>query len=73
MSDWFKKEEVEQPDHSFDIDAMRITNKLIDVKQEGNFLVAVTEYGVRFRQRLPANKIIDKKGDRWILKDRVAA
>lgn len=73
MSDWVKKEEAVEPDHSFDIDAMQITNKLASVHQEGNYLVGVTEFGVKFRQRLPANKIIDKKGDRWILKDRVAA
>lgn len=62
-----------QPEHTTNLDALPVTKNLIDVHQEGNYLVAMTELGVRFRQRIPVNKILTKEGDNFRLKDRVAA
>jgi len=62
-----------QPEHTTDLDALPVTKKLIEVHQEGNYLVGLTELGVRFRQRIPVNKILTKEGDDFRLKDRVAA
>ncbi len=62
-----------QPEHTTDLDALPVTKKLIEVHQEGNYLVGLTELGVRFRQRIPVNKILTKEGEDFRLKDRVAA
>lgn len=52
---------------TFDIDSMPLTTNLISAIQEGNFLVGVTDTGVRFRQRIPQGKMLSKneKGE-WI-------
>ncbi len=62
-----------QPEHTTDLDALPVTKKLIEVHQEGNYLVGLTELGVRFRQRIPVNKILTKEGEDFRLKDRVVA
>ena len=64
-----EKELTETPEHTFDISAMPLTNKLVDVHQDGNFLVGTTEHGVKFRQRIPANKILVKVGEEYKLQD----
>lgn len=48
-----------------DTDLFPITNKLKGLHQEGNYLVGVTELGVRFKQHIPADKILtqDEKGN----------
>lgn len=51
-------QEQQKPEYEFDINAMQLTNKLNDVHQEGNFLVGVTETGVRFRQRIKPGQIL---------------
>lgn len=63
-------ENKEEPEYQFDLSTMQLASKLNEVHQEGNFLVGTTEFGVKFRHRLPAGKMIDKNenGD-WILKD----
>lgn len=49
----------------FDVDAMELTNSLREVHQEGNYLVGVTEKGVKFRHRVPAGKVLsqNEKGE----------
>jgi hypothetical protein len=48
-----------------DTDAFPMTNKLKNLHQEGNYLVGVTELGVRFKQHIPVDKILtqDEKGN----------
>lgn len=64
-------EEVKQDDHEFNVDSIQLTNKIIDAFQEGNWLVATTEHGIRFRQHIPQGKRLNKKGDRYVLEDQV--
>lgn len=71
MSDWVKREDIQQPEATFNIDAIQLTNKLIDAHQEGNFIVGTTEHGVRFRQHIPASKLLNKVDGRFVLQERV--
>lgn len=68
-----KPENNEPEEQTFDIDAMPVTNQLQDLHQEGNFLVGLTDLGVRFRQRIPADKILTKEGGEFKLKTREVA
>lgn len=53
------------------IDESRITKNLIDVHQEGNYIVGTTEFGTRFRQRIPQGKILNKVEGEFVLQDMV--
>jgi hypothetical protein len=67
------QQEQNKPEYTFDFDRMPLTKNLIDLHQEGNYLIGITERGVKFRQHIPANKLLTKEGDQWRLIDRVAA
>lgn len=74
MSDWVKKDWInkeEALEATFNVDAIPVTKNLIDVHQEGNYLVGVSETGVRFRQHIPANKLLNKVDGRYVLQERV--
>lgn len=62
--------EEEQPEAQFNIDEIELATSLHDARQDGNYLVGMTEKGVRFRHRIPAGKMLSKndKGD-FILVD----
>lgn len=60
-------------EHEFDIDAMPLTKNIIDLHQEGNWLVGITEHGIRFRQHIKPGKVLNKRGDKFVLEDRVVA
>ncbi|MBK6562047.1 hypothetical protein [Candidatus Amarobacter glycogenicus] len=64
------KKPYNKPEYTFDIDKMGITNKLTDLRQEGNYLIGLTEAGIRFRQHIPVGKALTKEGDKFVLKDR---
>lgn len=51
--------------HQFDMDNVNTTIRLSSLRQEGNYLVGVTELGVRFKQHIPVDKILtqDEKGN----------
>ena len=53
---------------TFDIANIPIASCLVSAHQEGNYLVGVTELGVKFRQHIPIDKMIDQneKGE-WVL------
>lgn len=70
MSEWVKKDDVQVDDHTFNIDQVPVTKNLLEVRQEGNYLVGVSETGVRFRQHIPANKLLNKVDGRFVLQDR---
>lgn len=55
----------------FDIDKMPTTKNLQELHQEGNFLVGLTDLGIRFRQRIPQGKLLTKEGGEFKLIDRV--
>ena len=68
------EEEVEdKPDYTFDFSEMETTANISEVRQEGNFLIGVTDKGVRFRQRIPQGKILNKVDDKYVLQDMVIA
>ena len=67
--DGYKGEEVEsKPEYQFNIDEMAVTSKLLQAHQEGNYLVGVTDMGIKFKQRIPVDKMLSKneKGE-WCL------
>lgn len=55
---------------SFDVEKMVTTNNIVDLYQEGNYLVGTTDRGTTFRQHIKDNKILNKneKGE-WILEE----
>lgn len=61
----------QKEEYTFDIDKMPTTNKLQQLHQEGNFLVGLTNLGVRFRQRIPSGKLLTREGGEYKLIDRV--
>ena len=62
---------VEDRVDTFDLNAIELTNNLVDVHQEGNFIVCKTDKGVVFRQSIPAGKLLTKEGDSYALIDRL--
>lgn len=65
--------EEKQAEYTFDIDQMQTTTELSEVHQEGNFLVAVSRTGVKFRQRIPQGKILVKEEGKYRLVDMTVA
>lgn len=57
--------------YEFDFDKMPTTTKIASLHQEGNYLVGVTELGTQFRKHIPVGKQLTKKGDKFVLEDRV--
>jgi len=65
-------EELEtSPDYQFDISNLPTTNKIVEAHQEGNWLIGVTDLGIRFRHHIPQGKRLNKKGDSFVLEDMV--
>lgn len=64
-------DELEQkPEYEYNIDEMPITTNIVEARQEGNYMIAVTESGVRFKHRIPVNKMLNKnKKGEWILEN----
>lgn len=56
-------------EQSFNIDTVELTKNIVELHQEGNFLVGLTDKGVRFRQHIPAGKILNKKEGEYVLED----
>ena len=73
MSQWKKEknedEEEKDPEYSFDLAKMNLTTNISEMKQEGNYLVGVTDKGVKFRQRIPQGKILNKIDEKFVLQD----
>jgi hypothetical protein len=57
------------PEYEFDFNKMATTNKVLTLHQEGNWLVGVSEHGIKFRQHIPQGKRLNKIGDNYILED----
>lgn len=58
-----------KPEYEINLDTIEANVTLVDVHQEGNYLVGTTDKGVRFRQRIPQGKILNKLDGKWILED----
>lgn len=63
-------EEVKQDEQTFDLSKLVKAKNIVNIYQEGSFLVCTSDLGQRFKQGIPAGKILNKneKGD-WILED----
>lgn len=65
-----EEEETEQvPEYSFDLTKMELTTNIAELTQEGNYLVGTTDKGVKFRQRIPQGKILNKVNGKFVLQD----
>jgi len=64
------EEETTQPEYTFNVDSMVLDAQIHDLYQEGNWLKGTTNHGIRFTQRIPAGKMLNKnaKGE-WIFED----
>lgn len=60
----------QEPEYQFDVNSMETNAQISDLWQEGNWLKGTTNHGVRFTQRIPAGKMLNKneKGE-WIFED----
>lgn len=58
-----------EPEVVLDLDKLELTNEIASMHKEGNYLVGVTAKGVEFRQHIPGNKVLVKKGDAFALED----
>ena len=56
-------------DNEFDTDFMDLTSKIVDMHQEGNWLIGLTDKGVRFRQHIKQGKRLNKVGGKFVLQD----
>lgn len=65
-----EEERVPEPE-TVNIDEIPLTDQLKDVHQEGNYLVAVTATGVRFRQSIPPGKILNQRDGKWVFEDMI--
>lgn len=64
------EEEVEQqPEYQFDITKMELTTNIVELRQEGNFLIGILENGVKFRQHVPNGKILNKVNGKFVLQE----
>lgn len=56
-------------EYVFDLDSMELSDTIVDAHQEGNYIVATTDKGITFRQRVAYDKILSKnsKGDYILL------
>jgi hypothetical protein len=63
------EEETPTPSQDIDIDSLPVTRNIVDLHQEGNFLVGLTEFGIRFRQHIPHGKRLNKRGGKFVLED----
>lgn len=61
----------QKPDYEFNFETMQLTNKIVEAHQEGNWLIAVSENGIKFRQHIPQGKRLNKKEGKFILEDMV--
>lgn len=63
-------EEVQEPQETFDISRLATTKNIVSMWQDGNFIVCFTDMGQKFRQAIPAGKILNKnKEGQWILEE----
>lgn len=63
-------DEERQDEQTFDLSKLVTAKNIVNIRQEGNFLICTSDLGQVFRQAIPAGKIINKdKGGDWVLDD----
>ena len=62
--------EEAKPEYTFDLTTIE-PGRIANLYQEGNYLVGITEAGVRFRQRIPTGKILTMVNGEYILQDMI--
>lgn len=62
------KENQQQPEYELDLDKVEKA-RIIDMRQEGNFIIVTTDKGIKFRQRIPNNKVLTKINGEYSLQD----
>jgi hypothetical protein len=68
MTKHFETQETsDTPLSTFDIDTMATTKNIVDMYQDGNFVVCTTDTGIIFRQHIPVDKVLNKKEGKWVL------
>ena len=63
------EEEIDKLEHTFDVAQIPLATNIIEAHQEGNFIIGLTETGIRFRQHIPQGKILNKLDGKWVLQD----
>ena len=61
--------EEAKADYSIDLTQIPTNAEIIELTQAGNWLCGVTSTGVRFRQRVPAGKVLNKVNDKYVIED----
>lgn len=56
-------------EHTVNVDEIETTDNITSLTQQGNFLIGITDKGVRFRQHIPQGKILNKIDGKWILQN----
>lgn len=70
MSEWTKEEYEGSDTLVQEINLEEIESSgIAELRQEGNYLIGITDKGVRFRQHIPTNKILDKVNGKYVLRD----
>lgn len=61
--------EEEAPAYQVDVNSLDTSAEIASLHQEGNFLIGVTNKGVKFRQHIPQGKMLIKEGDQFRIVD----
>lgn len=59
-----------EPEYTFDLSTMEPA-RMTDCHQEGNYLVVTTDKGIKFRQRIPQGKILNKVNGKFVFEEMV--
>lgn len=71
MQDEFEPKSSDAVVAEVNLSQLQADGKLAQVHQEGNYLVGITDKGVRFRQGIQPGKMLVKEGDQFKIVDLV--
>lgn len=63
------EEPVTPPIHVDNLDELELTNTVLEMRQEGNFLIGTTDKGITFKQHIKPGKLLNKVDGRYVLQD----
>lgn len=72
MKETEEETEIESSDkleHEVKLDELPVESNIVELTQEGNFLIGITDKGVKFRQHIPQGKILNKVNGKFILQN----
>jgi hypothetical protein len=61
---------TEEQEYTFDLDTIEPA-QIAELHQEGNYLVGLTDKGIKFRQHIPQGKILNKINGEYCLQDMI--